>query len=165
MCKNRNRQKAAKRVDIERLLQDGYAVQVKPEGYSMYPLFVPGRDEVVISPLQEPGKRKLKRGDVVLYRREGSILVLHRIWKVNADGFFLVGDNQSQVEGPLSYVQMRGIMTAFIRKGRYVPVTHPVYVLYSFVWLRALRFRPIVANTVHKVKGIRKGGLWGRGIR
>lgn len=138
--------------DIETLLSDGYAIQIKPKGYSMYPLFVPGRDEVIISPLPEAGKRKLKRGDVVLYRREGSILVLHRIWKVGADGFYLVGDNQSKVEGPLAYRQMRGIMTAFIRKGKKTAVTHPAYALYSFVWVRALRFREPIGKIAHKIK-------------
>lgn len=31
--------------DIEQLLKDGSAIRLKPQGYSMYPLFHPGRDE------------------------------------------------------------------------------------------------------------------------
>ena len=27
--------------DIEQLLKDGSAIQLKPQGYSMYPLFIP----------------------------------------------------------------------------------------------------------------------------
>lgn len=34
--------------DIEQLLKNGSAVKLKPQGYSMYPLFLPGRDEAVI---------------------------------------------------------------------------------------------------------------------
>lgn len=34
--------------DIEQLLKDGSAIRLKPQGYSMYPLFHPGRDEAVI---------------------------------------------------------------------------------------------------------------------
>ena len=72
------------RQDIEQLLQEGRNINIKPQGYSMYPVLVPDRDEAIIEPLED---RKLKRGDVVLYRRDknvenGGILVLHRIWKI-----------------------------------------------------------------------------------
>ena len=47
--------------DIEQLLKDGSAIRLKPQGYSMYPLFHPGRDEAVIEayPIH-----LLRRGDV-----------------------------------------------------------------------------------------------------
>ncbi|MFQ7768310.1 MAG: S24/S26 family peptidase [Fusicatenibacter saccharivorans] len=59
--------------DIEQLLKDGSAIRLKPQGYSMYPLFHPGRDEAVIEayPIH-----LLRRGDIILYRREQGILVL-----------------------------------------------------------------------------------------
>ena len=59
--------------DIEQLLKDGSAIQLKPQGYSMYPLFHPGRDEAIIEayPIDQ-----LRRGDVILYRRDQGILVL-----------------------------------------------------------------------------------------
>ena len=34
--------------DIEQLLEAGEVIQIYPEGYSMYPMFVPGRDAAVI---------------------------------------------------------------------------------------------------------------------
>ena len=34
--------------DIEQLLEAGEIIQIYPEGYSMYPMFVPGRDAAVI---------------------------------------------------------------------------------------------------------------------
>ena len=75
-------------------------IKIKPKGYSMYPLFVPGRDYAVITHI-EPDK--LKKGDVVLYRRHDNtgILVLHRICRIDKNGFYMVGDNQSVIEGPL----------------------------------------------------------------
>ena len=62
--------------DIEQLLKNGSAVKLKPQGYSMYPLFLPGRDEAVI---EHCVPSELHRGDVILYRRVQGILVLHRI--------------------------------------------------------------------------------------
>ena len=85
--------------DIEQLLKNGSAVKLKPQGYSMYPLFLPGRDEAVI---EHCVPSELHRGDVILYRRVQGILVLHRICRITRDGFYLVGDNQTEVEGPLS---------------------------------------------------------------
>ena len=71
-------------------------IKIKPKGYSMYPLFVPGRDYAVITHI-EPDK--LKKGDVVLYRRHDNtgILVLHRICRIDKNGFYMVGDNQSEI--------------------------------------------------------------------
>ena len=71
-------------IDIEQLLADGQTIKIKPQGYSMYPLFVPGRDEACI---ERTDFSSLKRGDVILYRRDKSILVLHRIWKITGDSF------------------------------------------------------------------------------
>ena len=89
---------ASSRPDLEALLQDGNIIRIRPQGYSMYPLFIPGRDEALIESVSADTVRK---NDVVLYRRDQSILVLHRICKITAEGFFMVGDNQSEIEGPL----------------------------------------------------------------
>jgi len=140
--------------DIEQLLQEGRNVNIGPQGYSMYPVLVPGRDEAIIEPLED---RKLKRGDVVLYRRDknvenGGILVLHRIWKIKTEGIYLVGDNQKEIEGPLRPDQMKGIMAAMMRKGKYIPVTGPMYRVLTGIWLWMRPVRPVVSKTVAFVK-------------
>lgn len=53
-----------KYIDIEKILLCGQTIQIKPEGYSMYPFIVPGRDEVIIEPV---GLYIPKRSDIVLY--------------------------------------------------------------------------------------------------
>lgn len=137
------------KVDIEQLLRDGNTIQTVPNGYSMYPMLIPGRDHVIIAPFH--GER-LKRGDVVLYRREGSILVLHRIWKVKKDGLYTVGDNQTEIEGPLDVGQVRGKLVAFIRKDKQFSVEYLPYRLYAAVWLRMRPFRHKLAVAVHFIK-------------
>ena len=84
--------------DIEQLLKNGSAVKLKPQGYSMYPLFLPGRDEAVI---EHCVPSELHRGDVILYRRVQGILVLHRICRARGGQFWFVGDAQDVREGPL----------------------------------------------------------------
>lgn len=138
------------KADIEQLLKDGNTVQTVINGFSMYPMLVPGRDSVILAPLEED---KPKRGDVVLYRRDGSILVLHRIWRVGQDGLYMVGDNQTQIEGPLRPDQIRGRLAAFIRKGKTVSVSSIPYRVYAFIWLWMRPVRHKIAVAVHFVKG------------
>ena len=83
------------KIDLEQLLRDGNIIRIRPQGYSMYPLFIPGRDEALI---QQADSTDCRRNDVVLYRRDQGILVLHRICRVTSDGFYMVGDNQFEVE-------------------------------------------------------------------
>ena len=106
---------SSSKLDLEALLQDGNIIRIRPQGYSMYPLFIPGRDEALIEAVSADTVRK---NDVVLYRRDQSILVLHRICKITPEGFFMVGDNQSEIEGPLRADQIKGRLIAFVRNGR-----------------------------------------------
>lgn len=141
-------------MDIEKLLQEGKTICIKPRGYSMYPVLVPGRDEVIVEPVAD---RSLRRGDVALYRRDkeaenGGILVLHRIWKVKPEGLYLVGDNQKNVEGPLRKNQMKGVMVGMNRKGKYISVTHPGYRLFTMLWLWMRPIRPYISKIMATIK-------------
>ena len=126
-------------IDIEQLLADGQTIKIKPQGYSMYPLFIPGRDEACI---EHTEFSFLKRGDVILYRRDKSILVLHRIWKITGNSFYMVGDNQTEIEGPLRADQVRGKLTGFVRNGKFVDVKNPIYRFLSGLWLFLRPMRP-----------------------
>jgi len=126
-------------IDIEQLLTDGKTIKIKPQGYSMYPLFVPGRDEACI---ERTDFSSLKRGDVILYRRDKSILVLHRIWKITDNSFYMVGDNQTEIEGPLRADQVRGKLIGFVRNGKFVTVNNPFYRFLSGLWLFLRPLRP-----------------------
>lgn len=141
------------KINIEDVLASGKTIQIKPIGYSMYPLLVPDRDEVIISPIVN---RQLKRGDVVLYRREGSILVWHRIWKVKKDGYYMVGDNQKEIEGPLKEQQIKGIMTEIIRNGRRISASNSLYIILSHIWLCLRPVRPVISKTVAGIKRLFK---------
>ena len=126
-------------IDIEQLLADGHPIRIKPRGYSMYPLFIPGRDEAIIEPVSP---ETFRRNDVALYRRDHGILVLHRICRITSDGFYLVGDNQSEIEGPLRPDQFRGRLTAVIRDGRQISVRNPLYRFLTSLWLFLRPIRP-----------------------
>ena len=99
----------------------------------MYPFIDPRRDEVLLAGIEDGSA--LRRGDVVLYRRENGMLVLHRIYKIGQDGLYLLGDHQTAIEGPVRREQVKGKMTGMVRDGRYMDVGNPGYRMLSVVWL------------------------------
>ena len=139
-------------IDIEQLLAEGKTIKIKPQGYSMYPLFVPGRDEACI---EHTDFSSLKRGDVILYRRDKSILVLHRIWKITDNSLYMVGDNQTEIEGPLRADQVRGKLTGFVRNGKFVDVKNPIYRFLSGLWLFLRPLRPCAWKLTACVRKLR----------
>ena len=139
----------SEKIKIVDLLSDNKSIRLHPQGYSMYPLIVPGRDEVVISPIKD---HKIHRGDVLLYRRKNDRLILHRVYKVKDDKVFFVGDNESVVEGPLEVSQVHGIMTAFYHKGKKIKTSNIFYFLSWQIWLFLLPFRKPIGKIIHKIK-------------
>ena len=129
--------------NIEQLLRDGNVVQFHPVGSSMWPLFVYPKDEAIVAPVTQD---LLKRGDVCLYRGLSGNLIIHRVYKRKDNVFFMVGDHQTEVEGPIEGKDVLGIMTHYIRNGKKHSASNPIYLLFSRMWLllRPLR-RSIIA--------------------
>ena len=73
-------------------IKSGGTYRFYPKGVSMLPLLKEDKDSVVLSSVSD-----LKKGDIVLYRRENGMFVIHRIVKI-ADSFTMCGDNQFLLE-------------------------------------------------------------------
>ena len=127
-------------IDLEQLKKAGNIIRIHPQGYRKHPLFLPGRDESLIESVCADA---CKKNDVVLYRRDSGILVLHRICRITDNGFYLVGDNQREVEGPLRPSQIIGRLVAFVRDGKEISVRQPFYRFLSSLWLFLLPVRPL----------------------
>ncbi len=95
------------------------------KGKSMLPLLREGWDTVEVVPKNDP-----KVGDVVLYRRENGVFILHRIVAVEPDGAFLIrGDNCLEGER-VAPERILGQMRGYYRGGEYIPVTDARYLAY-----------------------------------
>ena len=102
---------------IEDVLAQGGEFLLHPGGVSMLPTLKEGRDTVTLSPVSAP----LKRGDILLYRREGGGFVLHRVVKVAADGsLWMRGDNQYTTEKGVLPTQIIAIVKRYERAGKTV---------------------------------------------
>ena len=107
-------------------------------GTSMLPLLRQGKDIFVVT---KKGEEKCKAGEVVLYRRPPDSYVLHRVIKVRADGYVILGDNCISKEYGINDSDIIGIMVGYNRGGNYHSVDYFWYKLYSFYcvhfsWLR-----------------------------
>jgi hypothetical protein len=127
--------------NVEKILKDGNSVRISPQGFSMWPTILPGRDKVEIQPIDG---QDIRRGDIVLYRRPSSILVLHRVMEVRDGSVWLCGDNQFDTEGPLPTTCILGVMTARIRNGKRIETPSLRWHTWSAIWYAAMPARRIV---------------------
>lgn len=129
-------------VDVIEELQHNKVIQIFPQGYSMYPLIVPGRDQMVIEP---SNLDKIKRGDIALYRGFDGRLTVHRLHHKDHLGGYFVGDNMYDVEPVVNSDLIYGRVIEIIRNGKSIPVTNFLYKVITGVWLRMLPIRrPVV---------------------
>ena len=124
---------------MEDSFRQGLTVTLGVTGNSMLPLFRHGRDSVILSPCNP---ETLKRGAVPLYRRPDGQFILHRILRVKKDTYTLAGDAQTELETGLPKTCVLAVMTGFVRKGKTVSCRHPLYRLYSTVWMLVRPLRP-----------------------
>ena len=128
--------------NIERSLKElGYAV-APIAGTSMMPLLKEGRDRVELKPYCH---ERLKKGDVVLYKKNDGTLVLHRIIKTeNREFFTVLGDHQFKNAERVNKNQIIAVACGFFIKGRYVTEKTRWYRMYKKIWLCNLNFRRII---------------------
>ena len=116
-------------------------------GVSMLPLLRQDRDLFTV---EKKGNARCRVGDVVLYRRPPDKYVLHRVVKVCADGYDILGDNCLAKEHGITDADIVGVMTGFVRDGRRHRVTEPWYRCYAFIWLHTIPVRVF----------LKRGTLW-----
>lgn len=110
-------------------LSQGGSVQLTVSGCSMYPMLRDRKDAVVLR--EDPD---LRRGDVILFRREDGSFVLHRIVRVkDKDTWTVCGDNQ-YIPETVTRQQVVAKMTEFVRAGRSCSASHAGYKAYAAVW-------------------------------
>ena len=107
-------------------------------GTSMNPLLKQGRDKVLI---KKPVKR-LKKGDVALYKRKDGSFVLHRVYKVLQSSYVFWGDNHFILEYGVRDENVLGVCTGYYKGEKFISFDKSFkYKIYksfwcSCVWLR-----------------------------
>lgn len=132
-------------------LAEGRCVRFQPRGTSMLPLLRQGADAVELS----PPPKKLKKYDIPFYARKNGQYVLHRIVKAG-EHYTCVGDNQFDLEYPVSHSQVIAVVTAVYRNGRRIEVTSSAYRAYCVFWHYTRPLRHLYRRTRAAVGSIVK---------
>ena len=117
-------------------------------GDSMLPFIRQDRDLVVI----EKPRGRLKKHDVAFYKRDGGEYVLHRVIKVTEDGYVIRGDNTIGSDTGVTDADVIGVLSAFVRDGKTIPVTDRKYRLYARVWTEINSLRIGAGRILRRVK-------------
>ena len=107
---------------IKQISESG-CVSFVPGGNSMWPTLKHKKQAVLIGKLERP----VKLYDVLLYHRNGTVVVLHRVVGFSGDGYIVCGDNTIERETVAPF-QIIGVMVGFYRGERFVPATDKRYV-------------------------------------
>ena len=88
------------------IIEGGGVFTLRPQGKSMLPTVVPGRDTVNIVKLEGA----VQLWDVLFYKREDGNFVLHRVVRMEKDGYTLCGDGQVDLEYGVKTEQIIGVV-------------------------------------------------------
>ena len=121
------------------ILKTGKDVPLLISGNSMSPFIFHKRDTIIISPKSEP----LYKGEMVFFIRDNGQYVMHRIHHIDSNGdLYIVGDAQTEIEGPVREDQVFGVVHRVIRKGKICEKGNFWYDFFEKVWIRIVPLRP-----------------------
>lgn len=148
--------------EYEALLREGAELPLVISGGSMLPFLAPGRDSVLLKAPDRP----LHRGDIVFYRRRNGMYVLHRLVRTKNGQCWMVGDAQTQIEGPLPAECIFAYVTCVQRKGRTERPGTFIWDFFQYVWLAVIPLRRyLIAIIVRILRIARKGGALHEGSK
>lgn len=122
------------------LVSEGKIVSTVISGGSMLPFLSPQRDYAFLERIS----RKLRRGDIVLYKRPNGDYVLHRIRKIKDEEFFLIGDRQTETERGIKKENLCALVTSVKRNGKILGEKSFTWFFYKHIWLALVPLRPFL---------------------
>lgn len=125
---------------LREITEQGKTVHVLITGNSMSPFLIHLRDQIYF---RKPDRR-LKKGDIVFYQRDNGQFIMHRICKVNETGYYMVGDAQTDIEGPLREEQIFGLVVSVRRKGKMEQPGSFWWDFFEHVWINCIPLRPVI---------------------
>lgn len=138
---------------LREIAESGKVVSLRISGGSMTPFLAHGRDYIYFT---KPD-RELRRGDMVFYQRQNGQYVMHRIYKKKAEGYYIVGDAQAEIEGPVAESQIFARIVKVKRKGRLLQPGDFWWEFFEHVWIRIVPLRkPIVRLYTAVMKTVRR---------
>lgn len=137
---------------IRERLAAGQTIRYLPfRGVSMLPMLRQGKDVVELSPLPP----QLKKYDLPVYQYPSGKVVMHRVVGVKPDHYICLGDNTYEYEH-INPGQLIGVVSAFKRGEKRIPVDDAGYRLYSRIWVATFPLRKFLRRAKHWLRRLIK---------
>ncbi len=109
---------------MQEKLSLGGSFTFSPKGISMLPFIRPGLDSVTISGIKD----KIRKYDILLYRRDNGQFVLHRVIDLKKNSYVMCGDNQLLPEHNVCDRHVIGIVSKINKPDCVVDVNDEKYI-------------------------------------
>ncbi|HEY8350478.1 MAG TPA: S24/S26 family peptidase [Clostridia bacterium] len=116
---------------IKELLDNGHKVRITVTGSSMMPFLRENIDSVELS---AASFESLRFGQIPLIRRADGQYILHRLIIKKKDCFYIMGDAQLWIEGPIYPEQLIAVVTKIWRGDRQISASNIIWNILSFIW-------------------------------
>lgn len=133
---------------LRELTEEGREVSMVIFGSSMSPFLIHQRDTIFF---RKPD-RELRAGDMVFYERPNGQYVMHRIQKVRPEGYYIIGDGQTAVEGPVKREQIFALITRVVRKGKELASGDFWWEFFAGVWLHLIPLRRVIMTLYARIR-------------
>lgn len=127
---------------LRSIVEEGKEVSLTISGSSMAPFLIHHRDRIFFSKPEKP----LKRGDMVFFQRMNGQYVMHRIRRVAGPDYYLIGDAQTETEGPVRREQIFAVVNSVQRKGKRIVPGDFWWRFFAGFWLVIIPFRRMIMN-------------------
>lgn len=134
---------------LRQLVEEGHEVSLLISGGSMSPFLIHQRDTIYFKKPDRP----LKAGDMVFYQRASGQYVMHRIYRIKNGGYYLVGDAQSEIEGPLRREQIFAVITRVRRKEKLIAPGDFWWEFFAHVWRHLV---PVRRSIIRLYAGLKR---------
>ena len=133
---------------LKNLVEEGMEVSMTVAGTSMEPFLIDKRDKIYFRKTEDP----IKKGDMVFYQRKTGEYVMHRVLKVRKHQYYLAGDHQTFLEGPIEAQQIFAKVISVERAGVWLTEKDRLWKFYAGWWRRLFWVRK-VGNKLKRVIG------------
>ena len=133
---------------LKEMAEQGHEVSMTVAGTSMEPFLLHGRDKIYF---RKPDGT-IQKGDMVFYQRETGAYVMHRVMKVKKQQYYMAGDHQTFLEGPIEKEQIFAKVVSVERNGTWLTEKDRIWKFYA-VWWRRLYWVRKVGNKLKRIIG------------
>ncbi len=133
---------------LKDMVEQGMEVSMTVVGTSMEPFLVHDRDKIYF---RKP-EGTIKKGDMVFYQRESGAYVMHRVMKVKRQQYYMAGDHQTFLEGPIEKKQIFAKVVSVEKDGVWMTEEDKLWKFYAVWWRRLFWLRKVV-NKLKRIIG------------